>query len=794
MTGIRRSLSDDLLKFIAVGWVLVAASSVHAEPVARAVHTLQEIDSPAALEVFETRVREVALKMRPTVVALVITSESGAEVGSGSGTIISADGWVLTAGHVGQQPGKKVKVLLADGTELPGITAGQHFGPDGDVGLVKINAAGRVFPFANMGSTATLTTNEPIIAFGHPLGPERTPWRPPPLRVGRILAREGWQLAIDAPLSPGDSGGPVFRLDGTLVGVNSTASSRAELNTAATIECAQARMESMREGLASGLYLKDPAKDPTVVAQEDRSGSSDHEPGKGDDADPAQAKFMSVQSEQAERRAGLLGALTALNDPYADSVVNIIVDSRDACFGTVIDDDGHVLTKASELGSGARHIDVLLSDGLSVRGTRLAEDSALDLAILGTSIRDVTPVNFDATAEPKLGDAIISVGRGMSPLAVGHRSLDAYVSGRSDNASRALLGVAMRAPTPEESAKIPGGIAQVVTTVMPDSGAALAGIAVNDVVMRIDGVPLLSAESAALPLGARAPGDEVIVDWMHEGEVRSSKIRLLRPPWYEQRRALSVGTDLSRRATGFGEVIAHDSVVPAQQVGGPVLDSKGRVVGLNISRADRMKTYALASSRVKASVDAMLKRIAAGEVLPVVDPASAVATIQFAADGFARLGVSSGRVLGPTNALRTENGVATVVGWGDADDMVAWKLQLPAPGRYDISLECQEASGGKIDIFFGDDLLTATLHQVKNGKLRVGESVSTEAGEILIRVQPLGRPTGPVMKLQGVLVQRTDQLRLAEAAWPLLRWKDVARYQREWEREQRRKERGSLGK
>jgi hypothetical protein len=46
-----------------------------------------------------------------------------------------------------------------------------------------------------------------------------------------------------------------------------------------------------------------------------------------------------------------------------------------------------------------------------------------------------------------------------------------------------------------------------------------------------------------------------------------------------------------------------------------------------------------------------------------------------------------------------------------------------------------------------------------------------------------------MMRLRGITVQRTDQLRMAEAALPLLRWKDFERYKREWDREQRRKDR-----
>ena len=86
-----------------------------------------------------------------------------------------------------------------------------------------------------------------------------------------------------------------------------------------------------------------------------------------------------LRQEQEERRAAMLQMLAALTDPYADSIVSIIVDSRDAAYGVVVDDEGHVLTKASELGTGARRIDVLLGDGLSVPGKRLAVDREVGL-------------------------------------------------------------------------------------------------------------------------------------------------------------------------------------------------------------------------------------------------------------------------------------------------------------------------------------------------------------------------------------------------------------------------------
>jgi S1-C subfamily serine protease len=770
---------------IAAAALAVAAVLAEAPPV----------DSPDGLREFEARVRAVAPKARDAVVAIVIAPRAGADAkepaGTGSGTLISPDGWVLTAGHVGQEPGRAVTVLLADGTELKGLTAGQHFGPDGDVGLVKADPAGRTLPFAELGAAASLATGDPVLALGHPLGPERSPWRPPPLRVGRVLGREGWRIAIDAPLSPGDSGGGVFDLEGRLVGVNSAAASRPELNLAATVESAGSRMESLREGLATGAWLADPAKNPIEAAMEDRMSDAVADEGRlADDAD--------AREEQYDRRAQVLESLSTLTDPYADAVVAVLVDSRDACYGTLVDDEGHVLTKASELGNAVRRVDVLLDDGQAVRARRLAEDRAMDLAIVGIDPIDAVPVDFGDAPEPALGDALLTVGRGIAPLALGFRSLGPYASGGSDAAGRAFLGVTLRAPTDEERARIPGGIGQVVGDVVPGGTGAAAGLRPGDVVVRIDGVALDSAEAAAAPLRARAPGDLVELQVAREGSIETMSVRLLRLPFMDPRH-LNQGAEVSRRCTGFGEVIQHDAVVPAQNVGSPLVDSRGRVVGMNIARADRMKTYALPSRVVAPAVERMLARIRAGDVPTDADPSDGLAPVRFGADGLAHATAAAARVTGPTNQLRSAGGEAAgaegaapaaIVGWADFDDMAVWRVEVPSVGRYDLALRARVRAGGKADVFLGDELMTVALGRAgRGGLVRVGEIVVLEPGPVALRVQPLGRPDGSMMELEEVVLQRTDLLRAQERANAFLRFRDLDRLERELERDRRRRER-----
>ena len=169
------------------------------------------------LKLIQSRVEAVVKEALPATVAILLDD------GQGSGVIVSRDGYVLTAGHVSGKPGQKVTIMLSTGEELHGKALGANNNIDS--GMVKITDKAadpkKGFPFVPLGTAKKLKAGQWLVAMGHPGGYRED--RPPVVRLGRVLYVQDnnkW-FATDCPLINGDSGGPVFDLDGRLIGINS---------------------------------------------------------------------------------------------------------------------------------------------------------------------------------------------------------------------------------------------------------------------------------------------------------------------------------------------------------------------------------------------------------------------------------------------------------------------------------------------------------------------------------------------------------------------------------------------
>ena len=143
--------------------------------------------------------------------------------GQGSGFIISADGYILTNTHVVDDT-DEVVVKLHDKREFRAKVVGKDARTD--VALIKINASN--LPQVAIGSPDKLRVGEWVLAIGAPFGFENSVTAGIVSAKGRSLPQENYVpfIQTDVAVNPGNSGGPLFNLNGEVVGMNSQIISR----------------------------------------------------------------------------------------------------------------------------------------------------------------------------------------------------------------------------------------------------------------------------------------------------------------------------------------------------------------------------------------------------------------------------------------------------------------------------------------------------------------------------------------------------------------------------------------
>ena len=173
-----------------------------------------------------------------SVVAISTTIQSGRGSGqsSGSGFILTEDGYVITNYHVVENA-TAIDVVMHDGTEYPAQLVGKD--SSNDLAVLKVEATG--LPAATLGSSKDLVIGDMVVAIGNPLGKLASTQT-----VGYVsgIDREVStsnsittisMIQTDAAINPGNSGGPLFNMYGQVIGIT-TAKYSGTTGSGATIE------------------------------------------------------------------------------------------------------------------------------------------------------------------------------------------------------------------------------------------------------------------------------------------------------------------------------------------------------------------------------------------------------------------------------------------------------------------------------------------------------------------------------------------------------------------------------
>ena len=285
----------------------------------------------------------------------------------------------------------------------------------------------------------------------------------------------------------------------------------------------------------------------------------------------------------------------------AQSSVRVWSGKKRLAYGTVIGDGRQVLTKWSEVANAASS---LVVDGPN----REAHDAKIigvyeeeDLAILEINGEALRPIAW-SNEKPALGAFLVA------PQPDGRSAAFGVVSVLERNLREtdlAFLGIGS-----DMEHKGPG---VKVSEVQPNTGAAAAGLKQGDIVLMVKERPISGLMELKSALTGTQPGETVPLRVRTNGGEKTISVTLSKrpelPKIYNPRleQMERMGGKISRIRDSFTQVLQSDMRPSPDQIGGPVVDLEGRVIGITVARADRTRSFIMPSAAVEEMLGAAPK-------------------------------------------------------------------------------------------------------------------------------------------------------------------------------------------
>jgi serine protease Do len=223
--------------------------------------------------------------------------------------------------------------------------------------------------------------------------------------------------------------------------------------------------------------------------------------------------------------AKFLSAFQGAGKEVTQSTVRILGDDKEVALGTVVGPDGWILTKYSQLKGKTA---CKLPSGTKLDAKIVGVHEAFDVALLKVEKTDLKPVTFADSSVAPVGNWVVSVGTGETPVAVGVMSVATRTPPPVNNRGP---GRSFSAPPPDllgVSVVHDGSMARVVR-VTGQGPAAKAGIKIDDQILSVQGTEVTDQVTLSAVLAKQKIGDLVAIKIIRAGAEQEMKAKLEAP-------------------------------------------------------------------------------------------------------------------------------------------------------------------------------------------------------------------------------------------------------------------------
>lgn len=557
-----------------------------------------------------------------------------------SGVIVSDDGLILTANHVVPDT-EHVPITLADGRKVTARRLGRV--ATMDMRMLKIEGDGH-WPHAELGCSSIVPPGSWCLSVGYPV--HAPGGQLPLLRIGRILASSPWWVAADTLTEGGDCGGPIFDLQGRILAINIGTFQNAFRGTShIPIDAFHDAWQCLKRGetvftpVHAQLNLlmvcgvspalgTDKAELGTVIpgSMFDRAGlrSGDVIVGFGEQkidgfADLVMASHELSRGKEVKvtaQRAGtevtveitlnrfqhvpgwrsvssLIDGNTWLgehpeverhqrNDPRikaafkncvaaaSGSTVTVWVNGVRRCLGTVVHADGYIATSAGDF-TGEIHCQT--STGQKLPAHLVTRNDSHGFVLLKTdSDAPLTPVEWSAASPVDIGTFVAVVQPNAEPL---------------------TFGVVSAEPRPIPAEPLDGldlSSTLQLRRIVLGSKAETLGLRDGDFVEKLNDQAIGSLHECRQFLGRLKPGASLEISVQRELEAgRRSPHKI----------AVS--------AVGLSKAFLHDAAIGSSHFGGPVVNTAGKAIGINVGETHNISVCAVPGDIVREAVASAIR-------------------------------------------------------------------------------------------------------------------------------------------------------------------------------------------